>query len=188
VVTINEGPTFREHDLCINKEGKTVFDLSKLIEKEHGGFSCNGEFNAKCCRDTMVSTLNRPERGSPWQFHEGFLGVWVGKKRGYVNKFGEMAIAPKFDGACDFHEGMAAVTNGAVIGGLSGFIDHSGSVVIAQKYKYVQDFSEGLAPVRVDNKWGFVDKSGKMVIKPKFEAAQSFAEGLAQVGLSRAWP
>jgi hypothetical protein len=96
--------------------------------------------------------------------------VKAGDKWGYINTKGKMVIAPQFDFARDFYEGLAGVK----IGGKWGYIDKAGKMVIAPQSGFGYAFSEGRARVYVDKKWGFIDKTGKMVIAPQFKQAFDF--------------
>ena len=90
-------------------------------------------------------------------------------------------IAPQYEDALDFSEGLAAVKKD----GKWGFIDKTGAEVIPFIYDVVQPFSDGLALARLerDGLIGFIDKSGKEVIPFKYEGALPFAEGFAVVQL-----
>ncbi|MFN2596364.1 MAG: WG repeat-containing protein [Pyrinomonadaceae bacterium] len=122
------------------------------------------------------------------------------KRCGYVNKSGEVVIAPQYNEAGDFSEGLAAVRvgrRGNVIGsedeqtGKWGYIDRAGGVVMPLQFQNAHDFAEGLAPVKIGAKWGYVDAGGKTVIPPRFEWAQSFSGGLALVAVGEPktwWP
>ena len=99
---------------------------------------------------------------------------------------GRVAIAPRFDAAGDFSDGLAAVR----IGRKWGFIDRSGSLVIRPRFvegdaPFSTKFSDGLAAVRYGDKWGFIDRTGKVVIRPRFAgddySPPSFSEGLSAI-------
>ena len=102
----------------------------------------------------------------------GTAGDW-----GYVGPDGEAVIAPRFDGASRFSEGLARV----VEGGRVGFIDAAGAFAIAPRFDDAGDFSGGLARVRDGRRWGYADRTGAVVIAPRFDGALDFAEGLAVV-------
>lgn len=115
-------------------------------------------------------------------------------KWGYADGQGKVIIAPQFNKARKFSDGLAAVqfdiersTVTSASQNKWGFIDEIGKVVIGPAFEAVGDFSEGLAPVSPtipstgENTWGFIDRHGKIVIKPQFSAANSFSEGLALV-------
>lgn len=106
-------------------------------------------------------------------------------KQGYVDKSGRIVIAPKFDDAGFFSEGLAPVW----VGKKCGFIDMRGRVVIQMQFDDVGTdlsyprvgFTEGLAPVKIGGKWEYIDRSGKWVINQRFDRAEGFFLGLAQV-------
>lgn len=111
-------------------------------------------------------------------------------KFGFIDRTGKVVIAPQFESANDFHEGLALVTSS----GKKLFIDPAGKVVITPQFDIVNNFSEGLAAVNIGQKripnlglisdpgkWGYIDKTGKLVIPLKFTHAEDFSEGLAAV-------
>jgi hypothetical protein len=111
-------------------------------------------------------------------------------KFGFIDRTGKVVIAPQFDSANDFHEGLALV----ISNGKKMFIDPAGKAVITPQFDIVDNFSEGLAAVnigqtRIPNvgiianpgKWGYIDKTGKLAIPLKFTHAEDFSEGLAAV-------
>ena len=60
---------------------------------------------------------------------------------------GEVAIAPQFDYAADFSEGLAAVQQD----GRYGYIDTDGNWVVEPTYTNAGRFSEGFARVQMEN-------------------------------------
>lgn len=98
---------------------------------------------------------------------------------------GSFAIAPLFESAGAFSDGLAAVQTGDDEYGKWGYIDKTGKFAIEPEYDAAEAFSEGLAAVRVGDektgKWGYIDKTGKIVINPQFDSAWNFSEGLASV-------
>ncbi|PPJ62334.1 WG repeat-containing protein [Cuspidothrix issatschenkoi] len=105
-----------------------------------------------------------------------------------------LVIAPKFDEAGYFHEGLASVN----IDDKWGYIDKTGKIVIPLQFNKVGNFHEGLAGVEIDYKWGYIDKTGKIVVPPEFETeaeyderkakfkeAESLKEGLKPVKMGR---
>jgi hypothetical protein len=113
-------------------------------------------------------------------------GAWPGGGScgvGFLNHNGVFAIAPKFEDALDFSEGLAAVQQGRNWG----FIDRSGKMVIPATFDQVRPFQEGLAAIGVGSeegtRWGFIDKTGRIVISANFAYATEFSDSMAQVGL-----
>src|SRR5262245_51483529 len=98
---------------------------------------------------------------------------------GYINCAGNILIAPQFELAHEFSEGLAAIS----VSDEWGFIDRTGKIVIAPRFRNVWEFSEGLAFAAETgySNWGVIDKTGKFVIEPKFAYGHNFSEGLAMV-------
>ena len=88
-----------------------------------------------------------------------------------------MVIAPAYDTAAEFHEGMARVYDD----GKCGFVDKKGRLVVPTVYDDARHFSEGLAAVKVNDKWGFIDCTGTLVIQPMFSRVCDFDNGRAYV-------
>jgi len=119
-----------------------------------------------------------------------FFPVERDGKWGFIDRTGKIVIPLQFDGANEFHEGLALVTaNGKRL-----FIDTTGHVVITPQFDIVNNFSEGLAAVNIGQtkipnlglianpgKWGYIDKTGKLVLPLRFTHAEDFSEGLAPV-------
>ena len=109
-------------------------------------------------------------------------------KWGYIDQTGKIVIAPQFEAAYDFQDGMARVVDqGKIV-----FIDQTGKIVLRPTFQIIEDFSEGLAAVnngqrRAPNigliiepgRWGYIDKTGQLAIPMKFTHAENFSEGLA---------
>jgi hypothetical protein len=151
------------------------------------------------------------------EFHEGRALIYLKKNEGekftglvagYIDETGNIIIAPRFDYARDFSEGLAYVERE----GFHGFIDRQGKPVInigrlASDFHVeasgleAREFHEGLAAVgtgrwagppsyndnssRWEGLWGYIDRSGKLVIKPQYHFADDFSEGLAGVVTNR---
>jgi len=143
--------------------------------------------------------------------------VVIGQKCGYIDTTGKTVIAPQFDYASRFAEGLAAVKvrekwgyidttgktviapqfdeadrfedglAGVKIGEKYGYMDTTGKTVIAPQFDEADRFEDGLAGVKIGEKYGYMDTTGKTVIAPQFDYAGSFAEGLAWVRVSEKW-
>ena len=119
-------------------------------------------------------------------------------KYGYINKSGIYVIAPKFNGARGFSEGLASVCIGAgnayVGGGKWGYINKKGKIVITPQYDWPGAFKNGLAFVQMGDpktgKYGVINKSGEYVVKPQFNShvGVAFLEGLARVYIGDSGP
>lgn len=84
-------------------------------------------------------------------------------KYGFKNDKGEEIIAPSFDHARDFSDGLALI----IADKLFGFIDATGRIAISPRFQRAEDFSEGLAAVQINGRWGFIDKKGEIIIKDR---------------------
>ena len=109
---------------------------------------------------------------------------------GFIDKKGNLIIKPKFNVACDFSEGLAAVRK--YNKKYFGYINKKGKYVIKPKFNLAMSFSEGLAAVMIKDKWGYINKEGKVVIEPKFDTGYYynlyyFSEGLAAVQFNGKW-
>lgn len=94
-------------------------------------------------------------------------------KWGYITPGGEFAIAPRFDGASDFHEGMASVN----IDWARGYIDHKGDFVIRPVFGAAGDFKDGVAVVKIDGETCCIDKDGKFLDMEPPVSAPAFESG-----------
>ena len=137
---------------------------------------------------------------SSHSFSEGLVPVEIKGKTGFMDRAGQIVIEPKFEGADDFHEGLAPVRvhseettwcptepSGSRKGFTNkwGFIDKTGKLVIPPQYESATPFSEGLAAINNCEEAFFIDKTGKKVISGDFTYATSLAGGLALVNLKR---
>jgi WG repeat protein len=128
--------------------------------------------------------------------------IQVGEKWGYADNTNTLVIAPSFDEAEPFSEGLAAIAirigpkpeeeqpdsplRPLVEGTFRwGFIDGNGHSVVPPQYTTVGSFSEGLARVSVGEgfgaMWGYINTAGQMVIKPQFYHAEDFKNARAAV-------
>lgn len=115
----------------------------------------------------------------------------------------KIVIAPQFDDADSFSEGLAKVGIGKSFVDNTydfqdvdnyGYIDLTGKIVIPPQFKQAGYFSSGLAWIGIDSdgnriveRYGYIDKTGKTVIEPQFEQAGNFSSGLAPVKIDNKW-
>lgn len=114
----------------------------------------------------------------------------------------KIVIAPQFDTADSFSEGLAKVGIGKSVDNTYdfqdvdnyGYIDLTGKIVIPLQFKQAGDFSSGLAWIGIDSdgneiveRYGYIDRTGKTVIEPQFEQAGNFSSGLAPVKIDNKW-
>jgi len=100
-------------------------------------------------------------------------------KWGYADTLGKNMIAPKWDMATDFSEGLAAVG----LNNRFGYIDETGVEVIPITFESTGSFLNSMALVSLNDKWGFIDKTGVEIIPIIYNKAEPFSEGLSEVEL-----
>ncbi|MCA1816762.1 MAG: WG repeat-containing protein [Acidobacteria bacterium] len=113
-------------------------------------------------------------------------------KWGFIDRAGRVRIAPRFESAADFSEGLARVG----VGGRVAFVNAAGGIVFRPRFDSAGDFHEGLAFVETGwktnphigittetGRWGFVNRAGRLAVPLKFTRADAFSEGLAAVQL-----
>ena len=108
-----------------------------------------------------------------WNFHgdSGLTYARKDKQIGFVDSKGTWVIAPTFDKARAFSNGLAPVSKDKQWG----YIDTKGETVIDFQYRDAEVFAaNGLAPVK-EKDWGFIDTSGNMIIPTDY----SITAGLA---------
>jgi hypothetical protein len=132
------------------------------------------------------------------RFSEGLAAVAVGRgaraRYGFVNRKGEMVIAPRFepiivhyeqiDQMGRFSEGLASVQ----VGGRYGYINRRGEFVVKPQFIRADDFSEGLACVRLGEQTGYIDRAGRWIVAPRVapHPGGKFREGLAPAAFATA--
>ena len=79
---------------------------------------------------------------------------------GYINISGEIVIAPQFNSAQQFSEGLAAVSKN----GMWGYIDTRGNLIIPYSYSKAGNFSECRAVVMKDKEIMVIDKKGNRIV------------------------
>lgn len=109
----------------------------------------------------------------PDYFAEGLARFRMGKKFGFFDQKGKIIIAPQFDFAFPFHEGLAAICIGCketpegeyryVKGGRWGYIDKRGTMVIPARFEEGGTFEKGKAEVKWNGKKVFIDRRGLII-------------------------
>lgn len=100
-----------------------------------------------------------------------------GRKVGFINRSGQVVIAPKFETAEDFSEGLARV----YVGSEAGFIDRTGKFVIKPIYTTATNFEGGRSLVSKEGKYSLIDKQGNTIAEIPYRVLGDFHAGLATV-------
>ena len=115
-------------------------------------------------------------------------------KYGFIDRTGRFRIAPQYNGAGQFSEGVAYVWFWKGDKRQDGIVDTNGNFTTlpaTNDYEFI--FHDGLArfqtPSGQERKYGYMDKTGRVVVEPQFSYAGHFSEGLAWVGVlqGREW-
>jgi len=144
--------------------------------------SCRGKSQERTDKEIFEDVLNDPRVNSrEVGEREGieFFQVMEGGKTGFRDLDGNVVIAPKYESAEMFAEGLSAVTLSK--GGLTGYINTKGEMVIPPTFEYAGSFGNGLAPYRANDLYGFIDRTGKQVIAPQYAWTDRFSEGFCAV-------
>ncbi|MCP1631782.1 WG repeat-containing protein [Kerstersia gyiorum] len=119
----------------------------------------DGRWYAGCTRAGEANYCYRP-------YAEGLAAVQLGNLDehrpawGYLNAAGELAIAPAFEDAASFQNGLAA----AAQDDKWGYIDNTGAWVIAPEYESATGFNaEGTAIVETNGRVLLIDRAGKTI-------------------------
>lgn len=96
-------------------------------------------------------------------------------KYGFMDKEGIVMIAPIYEYAGLFNNGLAVVSKD----GLYGYINKDGKQLIDYKYDEAMDFDQGRAIVLENEKYGMIDVSGSYILNPNYIDIGVFSEGKA---------
>ena len=77
-----------------------------------------------------------------------------------------MAIAPQFNSARSFSEGLACTGMGEYPDTKYGYIDRTSRIVIPPQFDHGHNFSDGFALVKLEGRWGVIDINGTFLRHP----------------------
>lgn len=109
-------------------------------------------------------------------------------KWGFIDRTGRFRIAPRYNGAGQFSEGVAYAWLSEGGQRKDGIVDVSGRFTqLPEVNDYEFIFHDGLArfqtPSGQERKYGYMDKTGRVVIPTQFYDSGHFSEGLAWVSV-----
>jgi hypothetical protein len=179
-------PFFEKHAAVVKCGGRwgLVDPLGKfLLEPSWGdvgnffeGLACVTSSGKSGVVDASGQFVIPPTPGGPCEFSEGLSSFRGSNNRhGYMDRTGRIAIAPRFEGAGPFKDGIALVHEGRKIG----YIDRTGAWVIAPRFYQGNSFTGPLAtvaiPVSSDTlEMRYVDRSGHDVYRMRFSGGFMF--------------
>ncbi len=174
----------------INKEGKVLipfeYDDANSFVEEKAEVWKNGQkeildFPEPVSPEEVAPTPAAPPTSTirnPMLSKKELRLVERAGKYGFEDGEGNILIAPQYNIAYDFKDGLAQVQ----LNNQWGFIDKKGTVICEIQYSDCNAFSEGLAVVQKNGKYGYINNQGKIVIPLQFDTATDFKDGKASVG------
>jgi hypothetical protein len=158
------------------------------FEKEYWVEEQNGKEKA-ITYDGMPLQLNQSQlqattsAKNTFRLQEGLMGMLIDGKFGFVDAFGKLAIANRYDSISNFQEGVAPVK----LIGLWGFINSSDQLIIQPNYESVTPFINGLSIVKRKAMMGVINKMSKPVISLKYQTIKRLANGKFLLGSNGLW-
>ncbi|HQR39074.1 MAG TPA: WG repeat-containing protein [Blastocatellia bacterium] len=139
--------------------------------------------------DATGRVVAEPAAVAAWGYAEGRFVVSNGTRLGFADVTGRTVIAPRFQWAEAFHDGLARVElpRRGASSSLCGFVDRSGRLVIPAIYRAANDFREDRAVVITASGYSFIDREGRVAIAGPFDQAGDFSQGLAPVMRAYRW-
>ena len=144
----------------IEKSGgdkKKIQAWSKRMSKKYEKLGKEFEKKYKHKRNSQRNRFNN-EYTYREKYDNGYL-VQRGGRWGYLDRRGREIIAPQFERAWPFHEGLAAVR----MNGRWGYINRSGRLVIGYKFSKAANFHNGKARVLYMGKRIYINRYGNCV-------------------------
>ena len=141
-------------------------------------------FAVWCCLSADAQYFSwaiKPEYDAISEFSEGIAPVLKNGKWGYVSDRGTVILAPAYDAAYPFSEGMGVLASKDRT--LVALVDRTGKLTPIREKLQIDSrfaaFSNGLLLVNKGRKWGYLNTDGQQAIECKYDIAQPFSEGLA---------
>jgi hypothetical protein len=85
-----------------------------------------------------------------------------GDQVGFIDENGSMKIAPAYDAAGPFTEGLSLVVKGDE----TWFINKENVNAFGRNYEEAGTYRNGLAPVKIEGSWYFINRLGQVISKP----------------------
>lgn len=151
------------------KEGRAIYVLNEkmgVMDEEGKSITKKSyDFIMDYSGDRAVVGINNPN---------GFYNY------GYIDRYGNEVIIPKFLQADDFKDDVALVK---IKDKEYGLIDKNGNIINTYKYDYVGQYGNGLMVFANSSggPFGYINREGKEVIKSIYTMAQGFKDGIAVV-------
>ena len=144
---------------------ETRYDtVSTLQEGEIYTYQREGQFGILSWDGRVLQDLNN-DFEELQRMSEGFLGVRINGKYGFVDAWGRLRIANRYDSLTHFSSNMAAVK----VMGRWGFINKSEHLVVQPHFDGAYPFRGAAAMVKRGGKFGLVNTEGRTVVPPVYD-------------------
>jgi hypothetical protein len=104
---------------------------------------------------------------------EGFVGVKIDGKWGFVDMNGKLRVANRYDSIGSFHEGLAPIQ----LLGRWGYIDKREVLRIQPKFDKVYHFENGIGRMVQNSKYGLLNEEGKTVLPAEYDSLYRLGNG-----------
>lgn len=168
----------------IDSSGRTIIEFKYQALNYFDKQCIRAKLNSKCGIININDSVIIPFEYDNMNYHswnEGVMEVEVKKKWGFIDTTNKLILAPQYDGASAFYNGLALVSTGY---NQWGFINKKNEVVVPFIYDWPigipnANFSTGMALMIKNEKFGYIDSTGKTIIEFKYSRLGPFIDGLA---------
>lgn len=133
-----------EYDYISSLQEDSIYIFRK--EGQYGIITRSGK--------TLVGLENNFQELHPMS--EGYLGVKINNKFGFVDMNGDLRVANRYEGVGSYNNGMAPIK----LNGKWGYIDKIERLKVQPYYDKASDFSDGMAIVMQNGQYGLVNRKG----------------------------
>jgi hypothetical protein len=101
-----------------------------------------------------------------YSYSESLILAKAGKRFGFIDEFGFIRIACRYDSLFPFSEGRAA----ARLGNYWGFLDKDEKLAVQPNFEEVKSFQNQIAPVKKNGKWGLINPNGGFILPLEYDS------------------
>ncbi|MEO1051234.1 MAG: WG repeat-containing protein [Bacteroidota bacterium] len=136
-----------------------------FIERLEDGRVWRVDFSGTIAYDLRASKSTKKGFEEIYPPSEGFYGVKIDGKYGFIDANSKLRIANRYDGIGQFSEGLVSIK----LLGKWGFIDKQEKLIIQPNYDSVTPFMHGISQVTKGGLAGMIDKKGKAIISLNYD-------------------
>jgi len=155
---------------AIYKDIKPLDNVQRLMVRENGYWSLRDASGR-----VLIAHTEKLEEA--FETREGYVGVKINGRYGFMDELGRLRIANRYDGIGPFSEGLAAMK----LRHLWGYLNVREKIAIQPQYDSALTFKNGVAWVKTTEGWGLIDTKNVFKIKPQFDAIAFLPGGSVKV-------